>query len=903
MRRQQSKKLLRYRLRLFLGWRVFTLTMGLACLLGAAPASAHPAGEVTHAMLDNGLHVVIVRDPLAPVVTTVVNYRVGSNEVPDDFPGTAHAVEHMMFRGSPGLSADQLAEIAADMGGDFDADTQQNVTQYFFSVPAEDLDLALNIEAIRMHGLLSTETLWQHERGAIEQEVAQDLSSPEYVCYTRLLAALFKGTPYAHDALGTRASFDRTSAAMLKQFHATWYAPNNAILVIAGDVDPPRVLSEVKHLFGAIPRQSLPSRPAVQLEPIVPETLHFDTDQPYGTAMIAFRLPGYDSPDYPAAQVLADVLSSQRGDLYGLVAQGKALNAGFSLNPFPQATMGYVQVAYPPGADSEALIKEVREILTRNSTRGISPDLVEAARRRELASAEFQKNSISGLAMLWSQALAIEGRASPDEDLEAFKHVTVADVEHVARQYLDLDHAVTAVLAPAASGKPVASKGFGGRESFAPSKVRTVTLPGWADKVLHRLTLPASSLHPVDTTLPNGIRLIVQPEDITDTVSVYGHIRNRPELEEPRGQEGVNEVLGQLFSFGTKKLDRLAFQKALDDIAADELAGTDFSVQVLRDHFERAVALLADNELHPALPEPAFKIVQQQVAAEIAGRNISPDYLAQRALRSALFPSGDPTLRESTPKTVSALTLDNVGDYYRHVYRPDLTTIVVIGGISPEAARTTIEKYFGSWKAFGPKPETLLPQVPPNKATVTIVPNRSRVQDEVALVETLVLNRFNPDYYALQLGNHVLGGGFYATRLYRDLRENSGLVYFVSSSFDIGQTRAIYQVSYACDPPNVSHVRTIVAHDLKAMQDLPVTAGELRNAKTTLLRQIPLSEASTDSIAMGLLVRVNHDLPLDEPYRAAEHYAHLTAADVKAAFAKWVRPQDFVQITQGPAPP
>ncbi|MHB8715806.1 MAG: M16 family metallopeptidase [Sulfuricaulis sp.] len=876
--------------------------MSLACFLGTTPTHAQLAGEVTRATLDNGLRVVIVRDTLAPVVTTVVNYLVGSNEAPDGFPGTAHAVEHMMFRGSSGLSADQLAEIATNMGGDFDADTQQNVTQFFFSVPEEDLNLALNIEAIRMHDLLSTKPLWQHERGAIEQEVAQDVSSPDYVCYTRLLAAMFKDTPYAHDALGTRASFDQTSAAMLKQFHATWYTPNNAILVIAGNVNPPQVLSEVKHLFGAIPRQALPSRPSVPLQPIVPETLHFDTDQPYGTAIITFRLPGYDSPDYPAAQVLADVLSSQRGDLYELVAQGKALNAGFGLNPFPQTTMGYVQVAYPAGTDSDALLKKVREILTHDSTGGISPDLVEAARRHELASAEFQKNSISGLAMLWSQALAIEGRSSPNEDLEALKHVSVADVERVARQYLDLEHAVTAVLTPAASGKPVASKGFGGHESFASSHVLAVTLPEWADKVLHRLTLPASPLHPVDTMLPNGIRLIVQPEDITDTVSVYGHIRNRPELEEPPGQEGVNEVLSQLFSFGTKKLDRLALQKALDDIAADESAGTDFSVQVLGDHFERAVALLADNELHPALPKTAFQIIQQQVAAEVAGRNISPDYLSQRALRSALFPAGDPTLRESTPKSVSALTLDDVSDYYRNVYRPDLTTIVVIGGISPEVARATIEKYFGGWQASGKKPETLLPPVPPNKAAVTTVPNRSRVQDEVTLVETLALNRFNPDYYALQLGNHVLGGGFYATRLYRDLRENSGLVYFVSSSFDVGQTRAIYHVSYACDPPNVAHVRTIVVRDLKAMQAFPVTTGELSTAKTTLLRQIPLSEASTDSIAMGLLDRVNHDLPLNEPYRAAARYAQLTAADVKAAFAKWVRPLAFVQVTQGPAP-
>ncbi|HYA38138.1 MAG TPA: pitrilysin family protein [Candidatus Methylomirabilis sp.] len=898
----QDKNRLGHRFNLRQLWRFFYLILGIACLSGATHAGVSPADEAVRATLDNGLRVVIVRDPLAPVVTTVVNYQVGSNEAPAGLPGTAHAVEHMMFRGSPGLSADQLAEISAAMGGNFDADTQQAVTQYFFSVPAEDLDLALHIEAIRMRDLLSTADLWKHERGAIEQEVVQDLSSPEYVCYTRLLAALFKGTPYAHDALGTRASFDHTSAAMLREFHATWYAPNNAILVIAGNVDPSQALAQVRRYFASIPRKRLPGRMPVRLQPVMPETMHLDTDQPYGTAIIAFRLPGYDDPDYAAASVLADALSSQRGDLYDLVVQGKALNASFSLNPLSQGALGFVAVAYPSGADVQALLNDVRRILKKNITHGIPPDLVEAARRRALASAEFRKNSISGLAMLWSQALAVEGRASPDDDLAAIKRVTPADVGRVARKYLDLDHAVTAVLTPTSSGRPVTAKGFGGRESFAPSKVRTVALPDWAGKVLQRLSVPDSNVHPTVMMLPNGIRLIVQTEDVSDTVSLYGHIRNRPELQEPPGREGVDDVLDQLFSYGTTSLDRLAFQKALDDIAADESAGTDFSVQVLRPHFDRAVELLADNELRPALPEPAFQIVQRQVAAAIAGRNASPDYLAGRALHSALFPPRDPTLRESTPQTVTSLSLDDVRDYYRHGYRPDLTTIVVIGRISAAEARATIEKYFGGWKAVGPKPETLLPPVPLNKPSVMTVPDHSRLQDEVTLVETLGLNRFNPDYYALQLGNHVLGGGFYATRLYRDLRENAGLVYFVASSFDVGQTRAVYQVNYACDPPNVSRVRTIVERDLTAMQAAPVKENELRNAKATLLREIPLSESSTDSIAMGFLARVNRDLPLDEPLRAARQYAHLTAAAVTAAFARWVRPQDLVQITQGPAP-
>ena len=182
------------------------LILGLAPWFFCAPSvgavSEGGKEEVLRATLDNGLRVVIVRNTLAPVVTTIVNYQVGSNEAPAGFPGMAHAQEHMMFRGSPGLSADQLADIIAAMGGMFDADTQQTVTQYFLTAPAEDLDVALHIEAIRMRGVLDSEKLWAQERGAIEQEVAQDLSSPEYVFYTKVLADMFKGTPYAHDCPG-----------------------------------------------------------------------------------------------------------------------------------------------------------------------------------------------------------------------------------------------------------------------------------------------------------------------------------------------------------------------------------------------------------------------------------------------------------------------------------------------------------------------------------------------------------------------------------------------------------------------------------------------------------------------------------------------------------------------------
>ncbi len=881
------------------------LIFGWAVGWALAPAgwSATPPSAAFRATLDNGLRVIIVRNPLAPVVTTVVNYRVGSNEAPPGFPGMAHAQEHMMFRGSPTLSADQLANLTAAMGGDFDADTQQEVTQYFFTVPAEDLAVALRVEADRMWAALDTEALWSKERGAIEQEVAQDLSNPEYVFYTQLLSALFKGTPYEHDALGTRPSFDKTTGAMLKKFHDTWYAPNNAILIIVGNINPPAVLKTVRALFGRLPRAKLPAQPAVKLAPVQPALLHVTTDLPYGMAVIAFRLPGFDSPDFAAADVLSDVLGNKRGRLYALVPEGKALDVEFEYEALTKAGIGYAIARFPKGGDGAALIAEMKQALATDLKDGVRADLVDAEKRHEVADAEFEKNSISGLAMIWSQAVAVEGRQSPDDDIAAIRQVTVADVNRATHTYLDFDHAITAILTPEASGKPVSTQAFGGRESFTPSETKPVKLPAWAAHALNKLVVPESTVHPVVTTLPNGLRLIVQPETISGTVSVYGHIKNRWELETPKGQEGVADVLDKLFRYGTRSLDRVAFQKALDDIGAHASAGTDFSLQVLADDFDCGLQLLAENELHPALPAAAFKVIQQQVAGTVAGQLHSPDYLTRRALLAALYPPLDPKQREATPATVTGLTLDDVKNYYQHVFRPDLTTIVVIGDITPAQAQNAVEKYFGDWKAEGPKPATLLPSVPLNHTAATVVPDASRVQDKVLLAETLGLTRSNPDYYALELGNHVLGGAFYATRLYRDLRKEAGLVYFVDSSFEIEQTRSVYIVEYACDPPNVGKARGLVIRDLKAMQTAPVTPAELIQAQTLLLREIPLHESSIPRIARGLLDRATRDLPLDEPTRAAHRYVALTADQVQAAFAKWLRPDTLVQVIEGPTPP
>ncbi len=206
-----------------------------------APASS---ADVTRATLPNGMQVVVLRDTLAPVVSTWMNYLTGSDE--EAITGLAHAQEHMLFRGSKALTASQFADTTAITGGTFNADTQNELTQYFFEMPSQDLDIALNLERSRAVGVLDTQKLWDQERGAITQEVTRDNSSSTFRLYTKAVEHIMAGTPYADFGLGTVASFKRIQAPDLKAFYAKWYHPNNAIYVIAGNVDPQATIAKVR---------------------------------------------------------------------------------------------------------------------------------------------------------------------------------------------------------------------------------------------------------------------------------------------------------------------------------------------------------------------------------------------------------------------------------------------------------------------------------------------------------------------------------------------------------------------------------------------------------------------------------------------------------------------------------
>lgn len=882
-------------------WVLFFLILTMVPLPGNARSPILPA--VVRTTLSNGLRVVIVRTTLAPVAVVEMNYLAGSNEAPAGFPGTAHALEHMMFRGSPGLSANQLSEITAAIGGNCGARTLNTITQYYCAVPAQDIGVAIRIAAIRMRGLDVTQSAWKKERSIIDQEVAQKLSNPSYLLFTKLSTVMFSGTPYAYSPLGTQTSFDKTTAKLIKAFYAKWYAPNNAILLLVGDVDPQYALNLIQEQFSDIPRKVIPTKLKINLKHITDQTLRIPTDEPYGLSVVAFRFPGYDGNNYAASQILVEALDDARSIFHSPILRTDNFLAGFEARFLPQGGIGFAASIFHKGEHPGASTKGINNVIKIILKKGIPRDLILSAKRHAIAQVEFQKNSIGTLAQSWSTALALQGLESPDRMITAYRMLTVAGVNRVAREVLNQHHSVTVILTPQRSTGLSFTKSPGATTPLSAATEKIVNLPKWADSAFAHLKLPARTFDPTTTILPNGIRLIVQPTDISNTVSVYGRIASQPDLEQPRGQEGISELLDRLFSYGTTTLDRSAFQAALDRIAAQETAGTSFSIRAPAINFKRAVQLLAENVLHPPLRAQCFSVVQKQTAKFTSSQVRNSKFLFQRAITRALVPVDDPTLRQATPRSIMHLKLTDVRSYYNHVFRPDMTTIVVIGKVTSAEAESVIKTYFGHWVATGPKPDVNLHPIPLNTVSgQTLVTDKTKTRDTVILAETLGVNLTSPDRYSLELGNIVLGREGQASRLFRDLRQKAGLVYDVRSRFILTPSRGTFEVEYGCDPDKVTEAYSLVVRDLMEMQNKPLTTIELRLAKAFAMSNTLLGEASVQAIADGWTTRSAEGLPLDEPFIATKHYMEITAPKIQAAYKKWLRPSDLVETIMGPRP-
>jgi zinc protease len=428
-----------------------------------ATALAQPAGSasppaklrVTEATLDNGLRVVLQEDPRNPIVAVQILYRVGSrNELPGA-TGLAHFLEHLMFKGTPSRGRGVISRLIERSGGRENAFTTKDMTGYYANIASDRLDLILEIEADRMRNLLLDPAEIDSERKVVmEERRTRSEDNPDGAVYEAMSSLAFKASPYRWPTIGWMADIERITATELRAFYDTYYQPNNAVLIVVGDVKAADVLARVRHYFGAIPRGAAPPAVTAVEPPQIDErrlVLRKEGAQ-LAVVNIAWHVPNHTSPDAPALELLSQLLSVGRTSrLYRRLVYEKrmVLGAGgeYSYSSIDPSLFWFYATPLPeqtPEAVEQALLDEVERL----KQEPVPTEELERARNQIEASFVWQQDSVFSRSSVLGRFEMLGSWRLLEDYLPRLRAVTPADVQRVARTYFPVDRKNVSILLP-----------------------------------------------------------------------------------------------------------------------------------------------------------------------------------------------------------------------------------------------------------------------------------------------------------------------------------------------------------------------------------------------------------------------------------------------------------------------
>lgn len=886
------------------------LSFFTALVLLAAPlmAGAQPADEgigdrgVFETRLSNGLHVIVVEDHAAPVVHTSVFYRFGSLDETPGKTGLAHALEHMMFRGTPTLSAGGLDDVVARLGAQMNGGTLYDYTDYLFDLPSDKLAVPLQIEADRMQHLALRPQDWRIEQQAVLSEIDGDESSPFYNLLSRVREAAYPDLPAGRTPSGVRSDVAGATVDDLRRYYGEWYAPNNAALVVAGDVAHQTVFALAQRYFGGIRARALPKHAAEHPVAATGKTVEAQFPFPFEVLDLAYAVPGDTEAGEPAVSALSYLIPNQRGPFYqALVESNVALGIEANADTQLHGGLMHVFIILNPGHTGAEAQQLFQSTMDQALQEGFDPDLVNAAKRQALADRAYDADSVGGYADLVGYTYGIVNERNRDEDAR-LAALTPASLLAAAHTYLAKPNVVGHLTPNSSQGgasqksSAAVSDSFSGRQPSGP-----IVEPAAIRAEVRKPTSARSKLAPYSFTLPNGLRVIVQEKHDRPTVYIAGSIAASPAFT-PHGKEGIARLADAMADFGSEHYDFTALRKATDDIGASVSLGQNFAAHGFAQDLDTLLNILADSEEHPSFPARWLSLQQSQLANSIDSENQISGVLIDRAYMQRLLSAEDPGLRYPTADSIQSITRDDLLDYTKRYWRPDLTTLAIVGDVTPASVRASVQKAFGSWSNDGPKPSTSLMPLPAAHTAHAYVGTAAN-QVFVQLGQPAV-GRTSRDYDSFLLLNELLGGGgYFQSRLFQELREKRGLVYSASSKLEASRDRGNLQIVLSASPNNVQAAIGIVRDQVEYLRTHPVTAVELQDAKTRLVSEALLSEGSATGQLDEISDIATNGLSLNYFANLQSRYASITPADIQRVAKEYLHPDRLIEVFSGPAGP
>ena len=881
--------------------------------------------KVNKTILNNGLIVLTKEVHTAPVVTVQVWYKVGSRDEKPGVSGITHQLEHMMFKGTNDRPI-QFGKLFSALGSDSNAFTSYDQTAYYNTAERDKLETLLILEADRMQNALMSEESLASEKKVVISELQGYENDPEYRLERSVMEKVFPNHPYGLPVGGTEADVEKFTIEQIRDYYRRYYSPDNAVLVIAGDFDTPKTLARVKEIYGTIPQgkesegqqgtyirdSTSKVTPIISNQSVLKKVV---LREPGATGLlkVVYPLVDINHPDVPALDVLDYILTEGRNSRLEkvLVETGIATDIESSAANLIDTGWYELLVTADPKQDLSKIDLLLTKTIAKLAKGGATPQEVSRAKAQLEAAVILDNRDITSQAMqLANDEIVKNDYNYIDSYLEAIRRVSPADVQRVARKYLLSEHRTVGFFQPTQTQVdiPRTTKGNTHKSTKLTEQFSLQKAVAFADFAkylpsLNRVNIPLASQLPQEFKLNNGLKVLLLPDNSTPTISLEGYIKAGSEFD-PENMAGLASLVAENLVNGTKTKDALTIAKILDDHGAslDFQAfreGVHVQGNSLADDLTVLLKTLGDVLKNPSFPQKELELSRKQALLGLRQELDEPTEVARRTFIQAIYPEKHPLHSFPTAKSLQQMRRKNVIEFKQKHYRPDATTLVVVGKFAPEKIKSVIAGEFGDWEANGEAPSVEYPYVLAPKEVVNLNPVIPGKTQSITYMGSTTIKRQDPRYYAAVVLNQILGGDTLSSRLGTEIRDRLGLTYGIYSSFIARKNFGTFLIEMQTNPENAKHAIASSRQVLEEIHQQGVTTKELETAKRTLISNYNVSLANPEDLAYRILKHDIYGLDKEELRNYIEKINAVNLLQVNQAARNLLQPDKIVVVTAG----
>lgn len=908
---------------------VAVLPLAASAKTGKAPKAAGSAAAAvkpiayTERTLANGLRVYAIRDTGTATVSVQVWYDVGSKDDPKGRSGFAHMFEHLMFKATRNLVPEQFDRLTEDVGGFNNASTADDYTNYYQTVPANHLQRLLFAEADRMASLVVEPASFASERDVVKEELrSRVLAAP----YGKLFSLYFPEIsytthPYARPGIGSIEDLEAASIDDVRAFHATYYRPDNAVLVVAGNFDAKQLDGWIDQYFAGIkkPNRPIPRVTISEPERTAPVTRTvYEENTPLPAVLISYPIPADRDPDAAPLAVLNAILSAgESSRIYeSLVYRDQLAQSAGTFLDSKQSTGAFAVYAIIAGGKSvDAGEAGLKAEIARIRDKPVTTAELNEAKNQILTGAINGRETANGKALAIANAVIVDGDAkAADRQIAELAAVTAADVQRVARRYLGDNRAATIrYLSATANGPKGDAIGVAPTvqvaDLAAPADIQIFTPAPANERILPPppgAPVAAVLPTPVETRLSNGMRLIVVEKHDLPLIAATVVIAPGGGATDPADRAGLNSLAADLLTKGTTTRSATDIAREIESLGGSissdvDWDGASLSIGVKSDQVAPAMAILADVAMHPAFAQEEIDRARTQSIDGVGVALKNPAQLAGFVGARAVFgntPYGH--LLSGTPGSLKAITRADIMASYAANWRPDQATLVLVGDVTLAQAQSLASRHFAPWKAPAAAPlakNVATQSYPTPRVIVVDFPGAGQAG---VVVSRVGLARKDADYYPAAVANAALGVGF-SSRLNQEIRIKRGLAYGAGSSVAARRQLGPISASTQTKNPSAAEVVALIVAEMKRIGTEPAPAAELDTRKAVLIGGFGRSAETTGGIASLIAGYVIDDVALSELKTYAERIEGVSPAAVQEAAAKLIDPAAASIVVVGEA--